>query len=48
MDPFVCAAEGAQPGFNALHQPERQTALLAAGTPADQAVCADPGQGLVE
>jgi len=48
MNPLVSATERAQPGFHAFHQPERQTAPPLPCAPADQTICADPGQGLVE
>jgi len=48
MDPFIRAAERAQFGFDMLHQPESESALPLPGVPADRAVRADPGQGLVE
>ncbi len=48
MDPFISAAKRAQPGFNALHQPECESALSLSGTPADRTIRADSGQGLVE
>lgn len=44
MDPFVGAAERAQPRFDLLHQPKREAALLPPGAPADRAVLANPGQ----
>jgi hypothetical protein len=44
MDPLIGPAERAQPGFDALHQPEGEPALLPAGAPTDRAICANSGQ----
>jgi hypothetical protein len=48
MYPLVRPAERAQPDFNAFYQPEGESALPPAGATADQAMGANPGQGLVE
>jgi hypothetical protein len=44
MDPLVGATERAQPGFDALHQPEGESALPLAGASANQAIGANFGQ----
>jgi len=48
INPFVGAAERARLGFDPLYQPESHAALPPASVPADRAVHADAGQGLVE
>jgi hypothetical protein len=48
MHPLVSPAERAQLAFDALHQPEGESALPAPGAAADRAMGADPGQRPVE